>query len=730
MSKYHSDKPIDDKALDEFNRKNFVIEVVEALERLEEDENYIIGLFAKWGYGKTSTVNLLGSELASRDNVFSVYSSAWQLGGDYEKIVWDILNQVSTELTGKNAISKRKAAGRFINKFGNAELPFELGKDFDLNQGGRNETKVTSGKILNSARFIGQMLESSDSIERARKRIEAAIKGSKIIVFIDDLDRLNGKQIIDILRAISSVANYGGITYILPFDKFYVCSAIEEFLPKNQSGADFLEKLIQIPITLPVIPQNIIDELFANQFGQLLEEFGGVLKREEITRFQMLFYNGEVNKYINSPRDINKIINALRFKLPSSIGEINIVDTITLEVLRVFDEEFYELIHQNKSLLISFQNSFGKYFMDGKGEKRKEDITKIFGSEERKIGILRNLFPLIDNLYTNVTSTDEASLRKLQRVASEYYFDVFFSSFDEKKGISDKKLVELYIADIDAVEMYEQLCEIVTPQNIEIAIQKIKENSEKIKSRLELSKALLDLIELLPDKYATISFLFSTFDKTIYTVEEVLKLSNSKLDDFISILDYNFEKKRFDTLPNIINDVILHSKEKEYGKTPLLKENELQIYKNHALEIIRRISELENLTENPSYRTTLIYYLWVSLGQEDEVINYNNGKINSSENAIDFISKFLGTSSPLGTNDYHRHDFEFKNLETLKKYVSVEKLYELIVNDFKQYKEISEEEVIYFGRDHYSRNYNLSSAGNEKLESFRKIVACQFIYPL
>lgn len=659
-----------------------------------------------------------------------MYSSAWQLDGDYEKIVWDILNQVSTELTGKNAISKRKAAGRFINKFGNAELPFELGKDFDLNQGGRNETKVTSGKILNSARFIGQMLESSDSIERARKRIEAAIKGSKIIVFIDDLDRLNGKQIIDILRAISSVANYGGITYILPFDKFYVCSAIEEFLPKNQSGADFLEKLIQIPITLPVIPQNIIDELFANQFGQLLEEFGGVLKREEITRFQMLFYNGEVNKYINSPRDINKIINALRFKLPSSIGEINIVDTITLEVLRVFDEEFYELIHQNKSLLISFQNSFGKYFMDGKGEKRKEDITKIFGSEERKIGILRNLFPLIDNLYTNVTSTDEASLRKLQRVASEYYFDVFFSSFDEKKGISDKKLVELYIADIDAVEMYEQLCEIVTPQNIEIAIQKIKENSEKIKSRLELSKALLDLIELLPDKYATISFLFSTFDKTIYTVEEVLKLSNSKLDDFISILDYNFEKKRFDTLPNIINDVILHSKEKEYGKTPLLKENELQIYKNHALEIIRRISELENLTENPSYRTTLIYYLWVSLGQEDEVINYNNGKINSSENAIDFISKFLGTSSPLGTNDYHRHDFEFKNLETLKKYVSVEKLYELIVNDFKQYKEISEEEVIYFGRDHYSRNYNLSSAGNEKLESFRKIVACQFIYPL
>lgn len=146
------------------------------------------------------------------------------------------------------------------------------------------------------------------------------------------------------------------------------------------------------------------------------------------------------------------------------------------------------------------------------------------------------------------------------------------------------------------------------------------------------------------------------------------------------------------------------------------------------MEIIRRISELENLTENPSYRTTLIYYLWVSLGQEDEVINYNNGKINSSENAIDFISKFLGTSSPLGTNDYHRHDFEFKNLETLKKYVSVEKLYELIVNDFKQYKEISEEEVIYFGRDHYSRNYNLSSAGNEKLESFRKIVACQFIY--
>ena len=51
MSKYHSDQPIQEVNSDEFNRGVFVNDFIEILANFESAENYIVGLFAKWGLG-------------------------------------------------------------------------------------------------------------------------------------------------------------------------------------------------------------------------------------------------------------------------------------------------------------------------------------------------------------------------------------------------------------------------------------------------------------------------------------------------------------------------------------------------------------------------------------------------------------------------------------------------------------------------------------------------------
>ena len=56
---YSSDEPISIPEKDIFNRQKFAREVASMLDAFKNNESYVIGLYAKWGSGKTSTINLI-----------------------------------------------------------------------------------------------------------------------------------------------------------------------------------------------------------------------------------------------------------------------------------------------------------------------------------------------------------------------------------------------------------------------------------------------------------------------------------------------------------------------------------------------------------------------------------------------------------------------------------------------------------------------------------------------
>lgn len=212
MSKYTSDQPITEPTNDEFNRAVFATDFIKIISNFKDTESYVIGLYGKWGSGKTSTINLILKQLASKNDIYSISINAWALGGDHEIILWDILNQISTKLTDKKAKTKRARFGHLLKKVSKAELPFDLSSEIPLDSSTKNNMNSSSGKILNTVSYLEQILSSSDNISLARNRIESYIKNKKIIVFIDDLDRLPGKQIINILRSINTIAGCKLIT--------------------------------------------------------------------------------------------------------------------------------------------------------------------------------------------------------------------------------------------------------------------------------------------------------------------------------------------------------------------------------------------------------------------------------------------------------------------------------------------------------------------------------------
>lgn len=733
MSKYHSDQPINKNNNDEFNRGSFVGDFIKILSNLEDDENYIIGLFAKWGLGKTSTVNLILDKLESDKEFCAVYVSAWALGGDYEKILWDILDQVYRKIENKNVKTGRVKFGRLLSKVAEAEYPIEIDGEFDFNENGKNETNITSGKITKTMGYIGKMLISSDTITKARKRIENDIKGKKVVVFIDDLDRLGGKQIMEILRSINTVADYGGMTYVLPFDKRYVCSAVEECLPKGRSGDEFIEKVIQVPINLPALTQSKIDKVMTSKLSVLFSEYHVSVSQEEITRFQQLYYNG-VNKYLSSPRDINKLINVLRFKIPITYGEINIIDTIILEIIRVFDEPLYELIKENRALLVKQDHSFSQdYFMDKDNKKRKGDAEKIFsGLEESQLQIIQKLFPAIDVLYSNMIWEDVESLRRLQRIASENYFDLFFASLDEEEGISDKKILQLLKFSGEPQKLRNILFRLVNQNNFDIALRTMTDKIDIVEDRLELCKALLDLVESFPAKYYQYGFRLSSFDILIIRIDEILKASSKKLTDYISLLDYNYENNRFDTIPFLIREVVHYSKSGKNRREIELTEEEVTVYKEHALEIIRKVAEKNKIPIDTIGDDALIYHYWTEFGDTAECSFYIKKRVKMASQVVDFISQFLNKNNEFGKNDLHRTDLDEATYMKISTYIEPDYFYDFLVRDkiYKNLQNSKYDDLVSFENQNEANGKlsDLSKVGNEHTDKFRLVVAQRFMY--
>lgn len=733
-SKYHSDRPITKPVDDLFGRSAFAHNVVKIVSNFNIDENFVIGLYAKWGMGKTSTINLIQSELDKNDSLEGIYVNAWTLEGSPEKILWNILDQISQKLTGKSIQSRLNTIGKQMEKVSSGMLPFEMDAEFDFIGEGRNETKVSLGKIMNGVGYVGRLLASTEGIKKAKEKVEKTIseKGVKIVVFIDDIDRLNKSQIIDVFRLLSNIANYEGITFVLPFDKEYVSAAIEEQLPKGQGGDDYLEKIVQVPLHLPTIPRYTLDAVFTDELLEVFKINKIVVDQQEIERFKSLYYSSDLNTYIDSPRAINKMINVLHSVLPINYGEANSIDTVAIEMIRVFDEEFYRNIYSNKDTLLK-QRQYGSYGdSDEKIAERKRRIVKTFG-KERRLAILKDLFPQVQQVIDGHGEEDGSSLRVAQRIASSNYFEIYFSHFDETYGVSDKKIIAL-LSNAKTKGDIDEGLSIINETNFEAAIQTINDRCSEISSKLEFSKSLLDLAARLPNTKTALTL--NPLEKVLFTIDDILKPSTTKLSDYVSILHHTFDQGHIEALPFVIRQAVLYSKKHESHEEPTLNEAELKEYEEQALTIIRKVADEGKMPIDSTNDHHFLYSYWADYGDKLEIEKYLKKHIKTANAAIDFVSQFLGRWSSLmsgSNNDYHRSDLNKATYEEIGRYINRQHLYELIVkdNNYKKFKYILPDAVEYLDRDgarRDERRREISRVGNEHTDEFRTIIAQQFIH--
>ena len=249
----------------------------------------------------------------------------------------------------------------------------------------------------------------------------------RIVVVIDDIDRLSNEQIRLVFQLVSSVAGFPNVVYVLSFDKEIVARALQTVQMDN--GHEYLEKVIQVPFVLPEVDRGKITDVFFSRLNELLKQYPGIQVNKD---YWSTVYSSCISPYLSTLRDVNRIINALELKLALVREEVNFADLTAITVFQTIRPWLFDWIQQNKTTLVGTLDLAEAFALSGDRNRRNKDSyiqefsAKCGEEAENVFYALVTLFPKLGsdtNTYHTHVSDDE--LRREKRIAHIEKFDLY-----------------------------------------------------------------------------------------------------------------------------------------------------------------------------------------------------------------------------------------------------------------------------------------------------------------
>jgi len=243
------EKPIQSLKDDSLGRQRIAKQIAQTLIGLDDTWSVRVGLYGGWGEGKTSVVNLVKCLVKDEGHLFCSFSpwdcdniQDWWVGL-VEIIIAELEANKHDLKTINNLKTKLKAhkAKRYISF-----IPEAAGACFP---GG----KALVGAISQAGDdYLKKYITISDEELTA---IHSLLKGKRIIIAIDDLDRCNPSIIPNLLLSLREILDKPKLSFLLAFDDEIISKALVQQHRAWGKGEKFLEKIVDFKFHLDPLGQ-------------------------------------------------------------------------------------------------------------------------------------------------------------------------------------------------------------------------------------------------------------------------------------------------------------------------------------------------------------------------------------------------------------------------------------------------------------------------------------------
>ena len=321
---------------DAFNRQPFSIAMAERIVLLGNDQGAaIVGLHGKWGYGKSTILNFIKSHLISHhaDKISILDFNPW-LFMNQEELLTAFFEHLAAQLEIKD--NARQTFSKALTKFNGA-----LGM-----------IPVVGAGAMKLAQQSGEYLK--DTLHRQKELLDKVLneKRQTIVVFIDDLDRLDRAEMMLMMKLVRLNANLPRMVYVLAFDDDMIASTIGTAYGGGiDAGRQFLEKIVQFPFAIPSVGHSRLVDYVVERARSACTLSGIELSDGEWKKFCELA-DKHLAARLTTPRQAVRFGAALNFILPTLIGEVDPLDLIVIEGLRMLFPEIHAWIRDNSNKFI------------------------------------------------------------------------------------------------------------------------------------------------------------------------------------------------------------------------------------------------------------------------------------------------------------------------------------------------------------------------------------------
>lgn len=347
---YNSDKPIESSEQDLLGRTTFSKQLGEAIYKYDGKDGLVIGVFGKWGTGKTSILNMVVNEINylsenDEEKPIIVNFSPWNYT-DKDNLISLFFRVLKNKLNMDKYEEVRKKIGKALTDYSDALDALTL---FPMVGSGLATILKTIAKAQ------GAELAKDVDIDKTKENLVSVLgdTNQKIIVIIDDIDRLTNIQIRDIFQLVKQVGNFPNIIYVLSMDRDVVCRALESV--HDIDGAEYLEKIVQIPFEIPVLMKPKLKEIFLAKLDDTVNDISDDNVNINKYYWSEIFINC-IEPYIKTLRDVNRVINTFQFRYKLLSTETSLEDVVALTTIEVLEPQLYQWIGSNKDLLCSTAN--------------------------------------------------------------------------------------------------------------------------------------------------------------------------------------------------------------------------------------------------------------------------------------------------------------------------------------------------------------------------------------
>lgn len=279
-------------------------------------------------------------------------------------------------------------------------------------------------------------------VNDSKKQINEYLKlcGKRVVIYIDNLDRVEDDKIIFIFKLIGNVLDFDRVTYIISFDNEKVKRIFDTSLNIDY---DYIKKIVQMQIIVPEVDGTAIENIVRVCTSNLIALY-------EKSDKEAAEYNEFITylaKSIRDIRDFKRFINSIAIKALADRSNLSRRDKLIIEYIRMNNYDLYKSIYNNRQYFVSEDTMYdsdlwsASFSREKFNQEGKDFFRNLFSANSEYKEVLGTLFPYVEKYNRNQELKSQYSyggreeyhnIARTRGIASAKYFDLYFSETENQ----------------------------------------------------------------------------------------------------------------------------------------------------------------------------------------------------------------------------------------------------------------------------------------------------------